>query len=121
MKEKLTAKFSGIGNGIENAFGSLSENLFKTAGTAALITMVRELLWPEKEEEKEEKEIDILKIVGIVLLVLAVIAAVCGVIFAIVRFLQPKEETNYSVLPGSEEDEEDSQDDPDIAEEFDKE
>ena len=51
------------------------------------------------------------------------IVVIGGIVYAVLKFLEPKEDDEYSFLRPNddEDDEEDYQDDPDIAEEFDEE
>ena len=76
------------------------------------------------EEKRMEKKSDLGKIIRTVLIVIGAIAVICGIVYAVLRFLQPKED-EYSFLHPSEDDEdegdEEYRDDPDIAEEFDEE
>ncbi len=70
-----------------------------------------------------EKHSDLWKVIRTVFLVVGAIVVIGGIVYAVLRFLEPKEDDEYSFLRpnNDEDDEEDYQDDPDIAEEFDEE
>ena len=70
-----------------------------------------------------EKHSDLWKVIRTVFLVIGAIVVIGGIVYAVLRFLEPKEDEEYSFLRPNddEDDEEDYQDDPDIAEEFDEE
>ncbi|MGN8706399.1 hypothetical protein ACTQ4Q_00015 [Bacillota bacterium LCP21S3_D9] len=70
-----------------------------------------------------EKHSDLLKVIRTVFLVVGAIVVIGGIVYAVLKFLEPKEDDEYSFLRPNddEDDEEDYQDDPDIAEEFDEE
>lgn len=70
-----------------------------------------------------EKHSDLWKVIRTVFLVVGAIVVIGGIVYAVLRFLEPKEDDEYSFLRPNddEDDEEDYQDDPDIAEEFDEE
>lgn len=103
------------------------DDMIREVGTAALAAMLENRFGKKgKEKSSMEKHSDLGKIVRNILIVIGVIAVVCGVIYAVVKFLQPKGDDEYSFLHprddgGDEEDEEEFRDDPDIAEEFDEE
>ena len=70
-----------------------------------------------------EKHSDLWKVIRTVFLVVGAIVVIGGIVYAVLKFLEPKEDEEYSFLRPNddEDDEEDYQDDPDIAEEFDEE
>ena len=70
-----------------------------------------------------EKHSDLWKVIRTVFLVVGAIVVIGGIVYAVLRFLEPKEDEEYSFLRPNddEDDEEDYRDDPDIAEEFDEE
>ena len=72
-----------------------------------------------------EKHSDLWKVIRTVFLVVGAIVVIGGIVYAVLKFLEPKEDDEYSFLrpndDDDEDDEEDYQDDPDIAEEFDEE
>ena len=70
-----------------------------------------------------EKHSDLWKVIRTVFLVVGAIVVIGGMVEAVLKFLEPKEDDEYSFLRPNddEDDEEDYQDDPDIAEEFDEE
>ena len=70
-----------------------------------------------------EKHSDLWKVIGTVFLVVGAIVVIGGIVYAVLKFLEPKEDDEYSFLRPNddEDDEEDYRDDPDIAEEFDEE
>ena len=70
-----------------------------------------------------EKHSDLWKVIRTVFLVVGAIVVIGGIVYAVLKFLEPKEDDEYSFLrPNDDEgDVEDYQDDPDIAEEFDEE
>lgn len=70
-----------------------------------------------------EKHSDLWKVIRTVFLVVGAIVVIGGIEYAVLKFLEPKEDDEYSFLRPNddEDDEEDYQDDPDIAEEFDEE
>ena len=70
-----------------------------------------------------EKHSDLWKVIRTVFLVVGAIVVIGGIVYAVPKFLEPKEDDEYSFLRPNddEDDEEDYQDDPDIAEEFDEE
>ena len=70
-----------------------------------------------------EKHSDLWKVIRTIFLVVGAIVVIGGVVYAVLKFLEPKEDDEYSFLRPNddEDDEEDYQDDPDIAEEFDEE
>lgn len=70
-----------------------------------------------------EKHSDLWKVIRTVFLVVGAIVVIGGIVYAVLKFLEPKEDAEYSFLRPNddEDDEEDYQDDPDIAEEFDEE
>lgn len=70
-----------------------------------------------------EKHSDLWKVMRTVFLVVGAIVVIGGIVYAVLKFLEPKEDDEYSFLRPNddEDDEEDYQDDPDIAEEFDEE
>lgn len=70
-----------------------------------------------------EKHSDLWKVIRTVFLVVGAIVVIGGIVYAVLKFLEPKEDGEYSFLRPNddEDDEEDYQDDPDIAEEFDEE
>ena len=70
-----------------------------------------------------EKHSDLWKVLRTVFLVVGAIVVIGGIVYAVLKFLEPKEDDEYSFLRPNddEDDEEDYQDDPDIAEEFDEE
>lgn len=70
-----------------------------------------------------EKHSDFWKVIRTVFLVVGAIVVIGGIVYAVLKFLEPKEDDEYSFLRPNddEDDEEDYQDDPDIAEEFDEE
>lgn len=70
-----------------------------------------------------EKHSDLWKVIRTVFLVVGAIVVIGGIVYAVLNFLEPKEDDEYSFLRPNddEDDEEDYQDDPDIAEEFDEE
>ncbi len=70
-----------------------------------------------------EKHSDLWKVIRTVFLVVGAIVVIGGIVYAVLKFLDPKEDDEYSFLRPNddEDDEEDYQDDPDIAEEFDEE
>lgn len=70
-----------------------------------------------------EKYSDLWKVIRTVFLVVGAIVVIGGIVYAVLKFLEPKEDDEYSFLRPNddEDDEEDYQDDPDIAEEFDEE
>ena len=70
-----------------------------------------------------EKHSDLWKVSRTVFLVVGAIVVIGGIVYAVLKFLEPKEDDEYSFLRPNddEDDEEDYQDDPDIAEEFDEE
>lgn len=70
-----------------------------------------------------EKHSDLWKVIRTVFLVIGAIVVIGGIVYAVLRFLEPKEDEEYSFLRPNddEDDEEDYRDDPDIAEEFDEE
>ena len=70
-----------------------------------------------------EKHSDLWKVIRTVFLVVGAIVGIGGIVYAVLKFLEPKEDDEYSFLRPNddEDDEEDYQDDPDIAEEFDEE
>ena len=70
-----------------------------------------------------EKHSDLWKVIRTVFLVVGAIVVIGGIVYAVLEFLEPKEDDEYSFLRPNddEDDEEDYQDDPDIAEEFDEE
>ena len=70
-----------------------------------------------------EKHSDLWKVIRTVVLVVGAIVVIGGIVYAVLKFLEPKEDDEYSFLRPNddEDDEEDYQDDPDIAEEFDEE
>lgn len=70
-----------------------------------------------------EKHSDLWKVIRTVFLVVGAIVVIGGIVYAVLKFLEPKEDDEYSFLrpTDDEDDEEDYQDDPDIAEEFDEE
>lgn len=70
-----------------------------------------------------EKHSDLWKVIRTVFLVVGAIVVIGGIVYAVLKFLEPKEDDEYSFLRPTdyEDDEEDYQDDPDIAEEFDEE
>ena len=65
-----------------------------------------------------EKHSDLWKVIRTVFLVVGAIVVIGGIVYAVLKFLEPKEDDEYSFLRPNEED---YQDDPDIAEEFDEE
>lgn len=101
------------------------DDMIREVGTAALAAMLETRLGKKgKEKSSMEKHSDLGKTVRNILIVIGVIAVICGVIYAVVKFLQPKEGDEYSFLhprDDGEDDEEEYRDDPDIAEEFDEE
>lgn len=70
-----------------------------------------------------EKHSDLWKVIRTVFIVVGAIVVIGGIVYAVLKFLEPKEDDEYSFLRPNddEDDEEDYQDDPDIAEEFDEE
>lgn len=70
-----------------------------------------------------EKHSDLWKVIQTIFLVVGAIVVIGGIVYAVLKFLEPKEDDEYSFLRPNddEDDEEDYQDDPDIAEEFDEE
>lgn len=70
-----------------------------------------------------EKHSDLWKVIRTVFLVVGAIVVIGGIVYAVLKFLEPKEDDEYSFLRPNddEDDDEDYQDDPDIAEEFDEE
>ena len=70
-----------------------------------------------------EKHSDLCKVIRTVFLVVGAIVVIGGIVYVVLKFLEPKEDDEYSFLRPNddEDDEEDYQDDPDIAEEFDEE
>ena len=70
-----------------------------------------------------EKHSDLWKVIRTVFLVVGAIVVIGGIVYAVLKFLEPKEDDEYSFLRPNddEDDEEDYQDDTDIAEEFDEE
>lgn len=70
-----------------------------------------------------EKHSDLWKFIRTVFLVVGAIVVIGGIVYAVLKFLEPKEDDEYSFLrpTDDEDDEEEYQDDPDIAEEFDEE
>ena len=70
-----------------------------------------------------EKHSDLWKVIRTVFLVVGAIVVIGGIVYAVLKFLEPKEDDEYTFLRPNddEDDEEDYQDDPDIAEEFDEE
>lgn len=70
-----------------------------------------------------EKHSDLWTVIRTVFLVVGAIVVIGGIVYAVLKFLEPKEDDEYSFLrpTDDEDDEEDYQDDPDIAEEFDEE
>ena len=70
-----------------------------------------------------EKHSDLWKVIRTVFLVVGAIVVIGGIVYAVLKYLEPKEDDEYSFLRPNddEDDEEDYQDDPDIAEEFDEE
>lgn len=70
-----------------------------------------------------EKHSDLWKVIRTVFLVVGAIVVIGGIVYAVLKFLELKEDDEYSFLrpTDDEDDEEDYQDDPDIAEEFDEE
>lgn len=70
-----------------------------------------------------EKHSDLWKVIRTIFLVVGAIVVIGGIVYAVLKFLEPKEDDEYSFLRPTdyEDDEEDYQDDPDIAEEFDEE
>lgn len=70
-----------------------------------------------------EKHSDLWKVIRTVFLVVGAIVVIGGIVYAVLKFLEPREDDEYSFLRPNddEDDEEDYQDDPDIAEEFDEE
>lgn len=70
-----------------------------------------------------EKHSDLWKVIRTIFLVVGAIVVIGGIVYAVLKFLEPKEDDEYSFLrpTDDEDDEEDYQDDPDIAEEFDEE
>lgn len=70
-----------------------------------------------------EKHSDLWKVIRTVFLVVGAIVVIGGIVYAVLKFLEPKEDDEYSFLrpTDDEDDEEDYQDDPDIAGEFDEE
>ena len=70
-----------------------------------------------------EKHSDLWKVIRTVFLVVGAIVVIGGIVYAVLKFLDPKEDDEYSFLRPNddEDDEEDYRDDPDIAEEFDEE
>ena len=70
-----------------------------------------------------EKHSDLWKVIRTVFLVVGAIVVIGGIVYAVLKFLEPKEDDEYSYLRPNddEDDEEDYRDDPDIAEEFDEE
>ena len=70
-----------------------------------------------------EKHSELWKVIRTVFLVVGAIVVIGGIVYAVLKFLEPKEDDEYSFLRPNddEDDEEDYQDDPDIAEEFDEE
>lgn len=70
-----------------------------------------------------EKHSDLWKVIRTVFLVVGAIVVIGGIVYVVLKFLEPKEDDEYSFLRPNddEDDEEDYQDDPDIAEEFDEE
>ena len=70
-----------------------------------------------------EKHSDLWKVIRTFFLVVGAIVVIGGIVYAVLKFLEPKEDDEYSFLRPNddEDDEEDYQDDPDIAEEFDEE
>ena len=70
-----------------------------------------------------EKHSDLWKVIRTVFLVVGAIVVIGDIVYAVLKFLEPKEDDEYSFLRPNddEDDEEDYQDDPDIAEEFDEE
>ena len=70
-----------------------------------------------------EKHSDLWKVIRTVFLVVGAIVVIGCIVYAVLKFLEPKEDDEYSFLRPNddEDDEEDYQDDPDIAEEFDEE
>mgnify|MGYP004533727005 FL=1 len=70
-----------------------------------------------------EKHSDLWKVIRTVFLVVGAIVVIGGIVYAVLKFLEPKEDDEYSFLrpTDDEDDEEDYRDDPDIAEEFDEE
>ncbi len=100
------------------------DDMIREVGTAALAAMLDHRFGKKgKEKSSMEKHSDLGKFIRNILIVIGVIAVLCGVIYAVVKFLQPKEDDEYSFLHprDDEEDEEEYRDDPDIAEEFDEE
>ena len=69
-----------------------------------------------------EKHSDLWKVIRTVFLVVGAIVVIGGIVYAVLKFLEPKEDDEYSFLRPNydEDDEEDYQDDPDIAEDFDE-
>ena len=70
-----------------------------------------------------EKHSDLWKVIRTIFLVVGAIVVIGGIVYAVLKFLEPKEDDEYSFLRPNddEDDEEDYRDDPDIAEEFDEE
>lgn len=70
-----------------------------------------------------EKHSDLWRVIRTIFLVVGAIVVIGGIVYAVLKFLEPKEDDEYSFLRPNddEDDEEDYQDDPDIAEEFDEE
>ena len=70
-----------------------------------------------------EKHSDLWKVIRTDFLVVGAIVVIGGIVYAVLKFLEPKEDDEYSFLRPNddEDDEEDYRDDPDIAEEFDEE
>ena len=70
-----------------------------------------------------EKHSDLWKVIRTVFLVVGAIVVIGGIVYAVLKFLEPMEDDEYSFLRPNddEDDEEDYRDDPDIAEEFDEE
>lgn len=100
------------------------DEMIKTVSTAALVSLMENHLFHNKKEKSSmEKQSNLWKIARTVLIVIGAVVVVCGIVYAVLRFLQPKEEGEYSFLRPREEDDEDEEyrDDPDIAGEFDEE
>lgn len=101
---------------MENVIKDVSAAVSSAVSSAAIVSALGRLIPGKKEDENQE---DMTSFIRTILIIIGVIVVICGVVFAIVRFVQPKLR-GYSDLEGDEE-EEDCQEDPDIADEFEEE
>ncbi len=106
---------------MENVIKNVSSAVSSAISSAAIVSALNRLIPAGGKEEKDPDETAVF--IRNILIIIGVIVVVCGVVFAIVKFVVPrfKDDSDFEDEDAAGTCEEECTEDPDIADEFEKE